>query len=210
MSEQILVTFGQFKKFTKEEDLQNDKINFINAKKELLSYLLYTTQYKSYLIKENESDMDNQIKKNISYNIINKEKLKFDINTCSFIGFMSKFGLSYRFLNEEVQKKLLSLELTYDSFKKMVLNIYDEYINTMKKMWPNELEICYKERGFIAYCHYHRHLEIQKDNFMYIIRDYFLLKKEESIYGYYRDNDLFDAIRKKVECLYPYIRKNMV
>ena len=176
MSEQILVTFGQFKKFTKEEDLQNDKINFINAKKELLSYLLYTTQTKSNLIKENESDMDNLIKKKISYNIINKEKLKFDI---------------------------ISLELTYDSFKKMVLNIYDEYINTMKKMWPNELEICYKERGFIAYCHYHRHLEIQKDNFMYIIRDYFLLKKEESIYGYYRDNDLFDTIRKKVEYLYP-------
>ena len=38
---------------------------------------------------------------------------------------------------------------------------------------------------------------------MYIIRDYFLLKKEESIYGYYRDNDLFDTIRKKVEYLYP-------
>ena len=75
---------------------------------------------------------------------------------------MYKFGLSYRLLNEEVQKKLLSLELTYDSFKKMVLKIYDEYINTMKKMWPNELEICYEERGFISYCHYHRHLEIQK------------------------------------------------
>ena len=203
MSEQILVTFGKFKKFTKEEDLQNDKINFINAKKVLLSYLIYETQYKSNLIKENESDMDNLIKKNISYNIINKEKLKFDINTCSFIGFMSKFGLSYRFLNEEVQKKLLSLELTYDSFKKMVLNIYDEYINTMKKMWPIELEICYEERGFISYCHFYRKLEIQKDNFMYIIRDYFLLKKGESLYGYFRDNDLFDTIRKKVENLYP-------
>ena len=85
----------------------------------------------------------------------------------------------------------------------MVLDIYDEYINTMKKIWPIELEICYEEGGFISYCHLYRKFEIQKDNFMYIIRDYFLLKKGEFIYGPYRDNNLFDKIRKKVENLYP-------
>ena len=69
------------------------------------------------------------------------------------------------------KKKLLSLELTYDSFKKIVLDIYDEYINTMKKICPIQLEICYEERGFISYFYLYRKFEIQKNNFMYIIRD---------------------------------------
>ena len=39
-----IVTFGQFKKFT-EEDLLEDKIIFTNTKKRLLCYLLYEMNY---------------------------------------------------------------------------------------------------------------------------------------------------------------------
>ena len=205
-----IVTFGQFKKFT-EEDLLEDKNIFTNTKKRLLCYLLYENVNVETLTKEEISQMDNLIKRHLhSKNLNPKEKER------SYDGsrmFASICGISFNLLNEKEKELLLNMDLSYDNCKKMFLNILDEYINKMKEIWPKDLEIYYQEKGFIAYCHCLEEATIKKDiknnhnNFLRLIRDYFLLDYGKSFIGYYRDNNLFDKRRKEMEKKYPELKE---
>ena len=63
-------------------------------------------------------------------------------------------------------------------------------------MWPDELKC------FISYCYLFKDAKIQKDNFLLLFRDYFLLDLA-NFHNNNRDNKLFNKIRKKMEQIYP-------
>ena len=204
-----IVTFGLFKKFT-EEDLLEDKKAFTNTKKRLLCYLLYENVNVEDLTEEEISQMDNLIKRQLhSKNLNPKEKVR---NYEGMRMFASICGISYNLLNEKEKEILLNMDLTYENCKKMFLNILDEYTNKMKEIWPKDLEIYYEEKGFISYCHCYIEAIIKEDiknnenNFLRLIRDYFLLDYGEIFVGDYRDNDLFDKRRKEMKKKYPELK----
>lgn len=202
-----IVTFGEFKKFTRKEDFERDKENFIRAKKTLLCYLLKGFCNYDFLSEEQISQMDYLVKKNLTKENYNKKESKQRIED-GLKSFMHYFGLSYKLLSDEKKNEFFTMDITYENCKKMFLNIYNEYIENMKEIWPDELEICYKERGFVSYCHLYKNIIIQKDNFFDQIREYFLLDSTGFFYGFYRDNELFDKIKKKIEQLYPIYKEH--
>ena len=204
-----MVTFWQFKKFT-EEDLLEDKKIFTNTKKRLLCYLLYENVDVEKLTKEEISQMDNLIKRQLhSKNLNPKEKER---NYDGLRMFTSLCGISFDLLNEKEKEILLNMDLSYENCKKTFLNILDEYINKMKELWPKDLEIYYQEKGFIAFCNCYRQAIIKKDiknnnnNFLRLIRDYFFLDYGNNFFGKYRDNNLFDKRRKEMEKKYPELK----
>lgn len=201
------VTFGKFKKFTKEEDLIEDKNLFINSKKVLLSYLLYEETEFDKLTKEQICDLDNLIKRELyNYNSLDIED--DDILYYAFYFFMFKFGLSIELISDQEKEELLTMDLSYENCKKMVLNIFDKYIEEMNNYWPDEIKVCYKERGFVSYCHCRENTIIKKDNsFLKVIRDYFLLDKGKFYYDDTRDNNLFNEIKIEMEKIYPELKE---
>ncbi len=206
MAQFILITFGQFEKFTTKEDFQLDKENFIHAKKTLLCYLLHEyTNYK-FMKQEEFLQMDTVLKANINKENFNKKEFKEKIEN-GLQCFLNFFGLSYDLLSDEQKNELLTIDLTYKNCKKLFLKIINEYIKNMKEMWPDELGICYEEKGFISYCHLFKEAKIKKDNFLPFIRDYFLLDFANFPFGNYRDNKLFDKIRKEMEQIYPIFKE---
>ena len=210
MSKFPIVTFGQFKKFTEEDFLEDKKI-FINTKKRLLCYLLYENVNVEILTKEEISQMDNLIKRQLHSKTLNPKEKKRNFD--GMVMFASICGISFKLLNEKEKEILLNMDLSYENCKKFFLNILDEYINKMKEIWPKDLEIYYQEKGFIAYCHSLIHAIIKKDiknnpnNFLRLIRDYFLLDYGKILIGDYRDNNLFDKRRKEMKKKYPELKE---
>ena len=201
------VTFGKFKKFTKEEDLIEDKNRFINSKKLLLSYLLYKETEFDKLTEEQICDLDNLIKRELQeFNSIDIEDN--DIVYYAFNFFLFQFGLSIELISDQEEKELLTMDLSYENCQKMFLNIFDKYIEEMNKIWPDEIKVCYKERGFVSYCHCRAKARIKNDNsFLKLIRDYFLLDKGKFYYDDSRDNNLFNEIKIEMENIYPELKE---
>ena len=56
------------------------------------------------------------------------------------------------------------MDLSYEDCKKFFLNIFDKYIEKMNNIWPDEIKICYKERGFVSYCHCHEKTRIKNES----------------------------------------------
>ena len=197
------VTFGEFKKFTKNEDFKEDRENFLDSKKTLLSYLLFEETNFDKLTEEQISDLDNLIDEQLeevdSINENENSRVYF-----AFYFFMFKFGLSLDLLSGEEKEELLTMDLSYKNCKIMFSNIFDKYIEKMESLWPDEIKICYKERGFISYCHNREKIRIKKDNnFLMLIRDYFLLDQGKIYYEKCRDNNLFNEIKNELKALYP-------
>ena len=201
------ITFGKFKEFIKAEDSKEDKEIFINSKKSLLSYLLYQQTEFNRLTEEQISDLDNQIKKQLyQINSINEEENKTVYN--AFCLFMFKNGLCLNLLSQQEKKELLTMDLSYKNCKKMFLNIFNKYIEDMENNWPEEIKMCYKERGFVSYCHCRQKRIIKGDNsFLKLIRDYFLLDAGKIYYKDSRDNVLFNEIKKEMEKEYPKLKE---
>jgi len=199
----MLVTFGLFKKFSKEKDFKKEKDNFIFALKLFYSDLLgdiYETNKKKYASIA-LYQLDILIKKAL------KEKKKIDYDTEESLNlFLYTFGLLYKFLNKEKKKELLTIDYTYEGCKKFVLNIYDEYIKEAKQNIPKEIDICLEERGFVSYCHLNNK-NINKKNYFELIRNYFILDDYNNIYKKYRDNNLYNTIRDYLIDIYPNIEE---
>ena len=208
MARYNIITFGEFKKFTKQEDFERDREHFIHAKKTLLCYLLKGFCNYDYLSEDQISQMDSLVKANLTKENYNnnkelKKRIEDGLETFTFY-----FGLSYELLSDEKKNEFFTMDITYENCKKMFLNVYNEYIENMKEIWPDELAICCEERGFVSFCHLAKKIIIQKDNFIGQIREYFLLDYVGYFYGFYRDNELFDKIKKKIEQLYPIYKEH--
>ena len=194
-----LVTFGTMKKLNKE-DFQNELENFIFAKKNLVSNLLIGTTNLGLFPKIEISQIDNIIKKQLTQKN-GKEIYK------AFNRFMVSFGLTFDLLNKEEKNQLLNIEdYSYENLKKIILKIYDEYIENSKKDCPSQIDICFKERCFIAFCHGISEKIITKNNFFELIRIYFILDKGNEVFSDYRDKELFKTIKSQMTDIYPYLK----
>ena len=97
---------------------------------------------------------------------------------------------------ERRKKKLLTIkDYSYENVKTIIIKIYDEYIEKAKKNCPLELDIWFKESCFISYCHGIYHKNIQINNFLDLIKNYFILDKVNKLCSNYRDKDLFEDIQ---------------
>lgn len=187
------VSFGRFKYLSKEE-LEEEKIIFLDAKKRILSSVLYhefrTTKFKG----TEESEIDKMVKEHIqSKNKV--EKLRY---------ILMGFGMNYDLLSDGEKIQLVNMDLTYDNCKNFVINNFNKYICKAKKECPNEIYECFDEQGFVAYCQLSGN-KINKNNFLSLIKEYFILDSMD-IYIPYRDNEKFKKIRDKMINLYPLLK----
>ena len=196
----LLVTFGTFKKKYSEKDIKKDKEIFFNCKKAFLSDLLYNITNYDFLTEEEIFQMDNIIKQKLSQNKGIERKIAL---------FTANFGIAYNLLTKEEQKELLAMNLTYEECGKVVKKIYNNFLNKAKKYQnPVKVYLCFEEKCFIAYCQIFRNIaEIKPNNFLGLIRDYFILDKGKRGFEQYRDQDLFNIIQKDMIDMYPNWKK---
>ena len=191
-----LVTFGKMKTLKKEKDFQKDLDNFVFAKKILVTNLIIGMTDYDFFPKIEISQIDNIIKEKLAENS-RKEICN------AFVCFMVSFGLSFDLLSKEEKNQLLTnKDYSYENIKKIILNIYNDYIKKGKENCPSQIDICFKERCFISYCHFNKKI-IQKNNFLDLIKNYFILDKEKELYSNYRDKNLFEDIQKRITDAYP-------
>ncbi len=136
-----LVSFGRYKNLSNEE-LQKEKEIFLDAKKRILSGILYN-EFDTIKFKDSEeSEINKMIKEKVqSKNKI--EQLKYIL-----IG----FGINYNLLTVGEKRQLLNMDLTYNNCKNFSINNFNKYICKAKKEYPNEIYECFNEQSFIAYC----------------------------------------------------------
>ena len=194
-----LVDFGRYHNLSKEE-LQKDKELFLKKKTELANFTLDHNRDLSKYEGLEESQLDEIIKEKFS-------RIKYSIEVqCALGNFLYVIGLNENLLNDDEKKQILNMKLTYDNCKKFALNHYDKYIEKAKDECPSEIYICFEEKIFITYCITYRKAEINKNNFLYFIRDYYILDKYKECYGDYRNNSIFNKIRDKMIDLYPVLK----
>ena len=194
-----LIDFGRYHNLSKEE-LQKDKELFLKKKRELANFTLDHNRDLSKYEGLEESQLDEIIKEKFS-------RIKYSIDVqCALGNFLYAIGLNENLLNDDEKKQILNMKLTYDNCKKFALNHYDKYIEKAKDECPSEIYICFEEKIFITYCITYRKAEINKNNFLYFIRDYYILDKYKECYGDYRNNSIFNKIRDKMIDLYPVLK----
>lgn len=191
-----VVTFGFFKKFKNEEDLQKDKENFFCAKKKLLTLILYGDGNTSLLTEKQISEMDIIIKNTLDQ----KEENEFvKIGLYSFVYLLT---INYDFFNKEEKNKILTMDITYENCKTLVSNHYENFMKEINEVLPYDVQICTKERGFLSYCRIVHPLKIQKDNYFDLIKEYYFIDWANDYYEELRDNTLYDEIRNKLADIY--------
>ena len=120
--------------------------------------------------------------------------------------FLLGFGIYYNLLSEEIKQELLNLDYTYENCKIMANKMFNEFIEDAKKTLPDETYICLDEKYFIVFCEICKNTKINKNNFIKLIRDYFILDKAGEVYSKYRDQQLFGQIRMKMMDIYPLLK----
>ena len=194
-----IITFGNFKEYD-EEQYNEDKERFYESKSSLLACLLIGYPAPGDLKEEQIANMDNIIKKKLSENLKNIDShLEY---------FFEDFGINYGLLSTQVKKELLTVDYTYENCKILVQKLYNEIIDESKKYLPNEAYICLDEKCFIYYCQTYKNTKIKKNNFVELIRDYFILDKAKKTLSNYRDQQLFDEVRMKMIDIYPFLKDN--
>ena len=191
------VNFGNFKECS-EEEYNEDKNRFYKSKLRLLSILILGYSAYEQLKKEQISKMDNIIKQKLSGNC---KHIDFGLSY-----FLEDFGICYDFLSIEIKKELLTFDYTYENFKMLTIKMYNEFIEDAKKDLPKNLYICLDEKGFIAYCQIIAKTKIKKNNFIRLIRDYFILDGEGNSFSTLRNQQLFGEIRMKMIEIYPTLK----
>ena len=107
MARYNIITFGEFKKFTKQEEFERDKENFIHAKKTLLCYLVKGICNYDFLSEDQISQMDSLVKTNLTKeNYNNNKELKKRIDD-GLKSFMFYCGLSYKLFSDEKKMNFL-------------------------------------------------------------------------------------------------------
>lgn len=194
------VTFGAFDNLSEEEILK-DKDIFLERKKYLLAFLLYSLSNPLLLTEENLSQLDNLILQKLS------EKKMFNGHISTGLSmFMISFGLSYSLLSKEEKNELLKIDYSYESFKNFILKIYNNYIEKAKRNTPPFIHGFFKEKCFIVYCHLIGNTNIKENNFFKLIRDYFILEKYKNYFAKYRNESLFENIKNNIISKYPELK----
>ena len=120
---------------------------------------------------------------------------------------MPKMGLSYKVLSKKEKMELADMEFTFENWKKKSKILMDNFIEKSKKDCPKEIHICFDDICFPIYVQIFHHTNITTSNFLQFIRDYFLLNQYNTCFEGYRDETIFNNIRKKMIEIYPDLKK---
>ena len=121
--------------------------------------------------------------------------------------FMPKMGLSYEVLSKKEKIELADMEFTFENWKKKSKIFMDNFIEKSKKDCPKEIHICFDDICFPMYVQIFHNANITTSNFLRCIRDYFLLNKYKLTFEEYRDETIYNNIRKKMIKIYPDLKK---
>lgn len=193
-----IITFGRI---GSEKNWKEDEKIFIESTREFL----YNVS--CFRIDYNEIDKMNflELKKLI------KQKIDEDKDSgylrYAFAVFMPEMGLSYEVLSKEEKMELADMEFTFENWEKKSKILMDNFIEKSKKDCPKEIHICFDDICFPIYVQSFRRTNITTSNFLEFIRDYFLLNQYDTCFEGYRDETLFNNIRKKMIEIYPDLKK---
>lgn len=121
--------------------------------------------------------------------------------------FMANMGLSYAVLSKKEKMELADMEFTFENWEKKSKILMDNFIEKSKKDCPKEIHICFDDICFPMYVQIFQRTNITTSNFLRFIRDYFLLNQYNTVFEGYRDETLFNNIRKKMIEIYPDLKK---
>ena len=125
----------------------------------------------------------------------------------AFFIFMKNMGLSYEVLSKKEKRELADMEFTFENWKKKSKIFMDNFIEKSKKDCPKEIHICFDDICFPMYVQIFHNTNITTSNFLRCIRDYFLLNQYDVALAGYRDESIYNNIRKKMIKIYPDLKK---
>ena len=193
-----MITFGRFGNV---KDKEKEKEEFLNN----LNLFLYQL-----------SDDIDQDTKYSELEIIKplKEKLKKQKqeNSFSFRGFfynrffnsfLHPMGISYYNITPEEKDEILEMDFTYENWEKKSLDIINSFVSRIKNECPNDLSFVFDDICFVFHIQMLYSAEYKLKNLLIYIRDYFILNKTAGYYADYRDNEIYEKIKRRVFKEYP-------
>ena len=148
----------------------HDKRSFLERKKVAL---INTNPFKY-----DKSDLDKKTEEEI--NIMLKEAIIKETKSLVNIGMtylIGPWGILYRGLDEKEKNEIYKLDFSFESFETFAKNYLIKYEENCIKLLPEEMKICFTDKCFTFYCQMYGNPKITKKNFIYNIRDYFILEK---------------------------------
>lgn len=123
---------------------------------------------------------------------------------------LKRWGISYEYIDNNEKQKLLKSDFTLESIKSFAKNYHIKYIEECKKNLPHEIHICFKDICFIYYNHLFGYPKTTINNFIYNIREYFILERYKIVFDEFRDHEIFNEIKEEMTNIYPVLKEKYV
>ena len=191
-----LYYYGQYNLYIQT----HDKRSFLERKKVALINTNPFKYDKSDLDKKTEEEINIMLKEAI----IKETKSSVNIGMTYLIG---PWGILYRGLDEKEKNEIYKLDFSFESFETFAKNYLIKYEENCIKLLPEEMKICFNDKCFTFYCQMYGNPKITKKNFIYNIRDYFILEKNGKKFVGYRNEKEFKKIKQEMEIDYPKLKE---
>jgi len=185
---------------TSENTIKKDKDKFFEKLTDLYYCFCEPNKPPNQKEKKTAKEMDLKIKKKI-------KSVKDFIIDMGYGDFIITMGLNYEKLDKYQKEEALSLELDYDIFKNFGIKVLNKYIEDCKKLLPVEIHICFNDIMFVRYTHIESDSKITINNFIRLIRNYFILEICQSSFKDFRNEKIYNNIRESIIKIYPEIKE---
>jgi len=196
-----MITFGRF---GPNKDKEKDKGYFLESLNSILVEHTYIYNPQAQTKDLSEKEINTALKK------IFKKEENYSCNSTNgmYLTFLlERMGLSYYILTKKEKEEIAHLDFTYDSWKKKISELFENFIERSKEVCPPEVWFCFDDICFIVYVQIIQQSEFKTNNFLVFIRDYFILNRNTEFLKEYRDEKKFKEIQRKVLDIYPVIRE---
>ena len=192
---------GKYNDEVKEEDIKKDKEKFLYYKDILFDLICKTdSNSKKLEIKNNPKQMYKMIKEKLK---IEEEIFFIEVGFNDFLCF---WYLELDKLDENQKEELFQSKIDYDVIKNFAIKVFDKYIKDCKKILPKEIHICFEEIMFVRYAYMYGEKKININNFIHLIRDYFIIELNKEGFKRYRNENIYNDIREKIINIYPKLK----
>ena len=141
------------------------------------------------------------------------QKLEFFMNCLT--GFIYKYDT---FTEIEIIEKIKKIIKDFDPKQKpsffgspipycISIKIINNYIERSKNVCPDDVDFCFDDICFVFYVQINHKCEFTLNNFLIFIRDYFILDKSKFLFEDYRNDKIYEDIKRKVIIIYPNLKK---
>ena len=191
-----LYYYGQYNMY-----IQNHvKIPFLERKKVALINTDVFKIFMSDLVNKTEEEINIMLK-----NAIIKESKGIVDFAMNYL--IAPWGISYKGLDEKEKKEIYNLDFSFESFDNFAKNYLIKYEEKCIQLLPKEMKTCFNDKCFVFYCQKFGNPKITKKNFIYNIRDYFILEKNGKKFVGYRNEEEFKKIKQEMEIEYPKLKE---